>query len=488
MRKDLSLTKLTTLYILGNLTSKIINFALFFLYTFYISMAELGFFDLIITSVTLITPIITFQVYDAALRWLIHEEEETRIKKIISSSIILLMINLLFFTLIYLFAWYKLNLKYGLLIYILATLQTFYVLIPQFARGIGKNSVYAFNGIVYSFTFLLVAFILLHILDWKIKGLLIANIVAIVVSILFIAYKIRLQDYLKIKFFDKQLTKELIRYSMPLIPNTLSWWLISTSNRYIIIYFWSLSLNGLFAVALKLPSILLLLSGIFSMAWVEKSIKVHATANRDAYYTNIFEKYFSLLFGAIVVLIAVTKPLLQLIVQAAYFEIWKLLPFLYLAVGYQSLSSFYGTGYLTSKNTKAALFTTIYGALATVLTSLLLVPYIGLLGASIAILLGYVVMFIVRVFNTKAYFNITLPVKKILLLNGIIILTAMVTISNNLYFKLGNIVFAMLVFIAVNNNFIKELLLKNKHVKIFNFLEPLYMKIENRVLKLHLKL
>ncbi|MEO5893973.1 MAG: polysaccharide biosynthesis C-terminal domain-containing protein [Ferruginibacter sp.] len=477
MSKNSSLTKLTSLYILGNLTSKIVNFGLFFLYTFYLSMSDLGFFDLIITSITLIAPIVSLQVYDAVLRWLINEKERININRVVSNSVIIMLISLAIFSFFYFIVWYFVDLRYGILIYVLLVLQPCYLLIPQIARGIGKSAVYALNGVVYSFSFLITASLFLGILKWKIEGLLIANILAILISLIFIFYKTSLLTYFKLSYFDKSLCRELINYSIPLIPNTLSWWVIAASNRYFILYFYGTALNGLFAIALKLPTIVVMISGIFTMAWIEKSIQVYNSDTRDEYYTSVFEKFFSLLFCAIIFLISSTKPLLKLIVQSSYYEVWKLLPFLYLAVGFQALSSFYGTGYLNSKRTKEALYTTIYGAGVTVISGLMLIPFAGLIGASISILLGYLVMFGVRAVKTREYFRIKLPIEKMIAINIILIITSLITISDNIVILACNVIFSLLTFIFFNKKFLADYLKKMLGKKANAFLEIFYSKM-----------
>lgn len=57
--------------------------------------------------------------------------------------------------------------------------------------------------------------------------------------------------------------KEMLKYSIPLIPNAFMWWIISASNRFFILYFVGVEANGLFAVANKIPSFLSILYAIF---------------------------------------------------------------------------------------------------------------------------------------------------------------------------------------------------------------------------------
>jgi O-antigen/teichoic acid export membrane protein len=144
------------------------------------------------------------------------------------------------------------------------------------------------------------------------------------------------------------------------------------------------------------------------------------------------------------------------VVQSSFYDAWKLTPFLYLAVGFQALSSFYGTGYLSSKDTKGAFTTTVYGAVITIVSNFVLIPKIGLLGASISIFLGYFTMFLARVLQTKKYFLVKLPYKQMLILLLSVALVSGLAFSNNPYFIIANIIIAVSIFIGTNMELIGQ--------------------------------
>lgn len=456
MSKDLSLSKLTAFYTIGNLSSKVLGFALFFVYTFYLDKQDLGLFDLTLTTIALVAPIISLQINDAALRWSLKNREEKFLLSVVTNSCLILLCNIVIFTFIFWIATLFFELQYKSLIYILIVFQVFYLLVPPLARGTGRNSTYVIGGVLFSVVYALTTIIALAFFELKVQGLLIANIVAVATTLVFLAFKIRLFKYFDFSYASWPFSKEMIKFSLPLIPNTLSWWAISTSNRYMILFFLGVGSNGLFAIGLKFPSILLMLCSIFYMAWQEKAIKSYDLPNRDEYYSKTFNKYFSLLFGAIPVLIAITKPVLKFAVAPSYYEAWKFVPIMYLAVGFQSISSFYGTGYLSSKDTKGALTTTIYGAMTTVLFSYILIPLIGLFGASLAILLGYVIMYIARVYQTKKYFIIKFSFKKMMMFLVFIALASFCTISENVVVLFANILVCSCIFLYVNRELVMQ--------------------------------
>lgn len=447
---SLSLQKLTIYYTVGNLTSRVIRFALFFVYTFFLTKADLGFFDLITNTITLITPVLALQLYDAILRWNISDSSEGALKGVATVSMFVVLFCLLIFTFIYFITAAYIKLEYTGLIYCSIIVQTIYPVILQFARGCGKNLEYTISGVLFTIVFAVGTVIILMVFKLKVEGLLIANVVATLAAIFYLVIKLNYFKYLVPSFFNKEIAKEMLHYSVPLIPNTISWWAISTADRYIILYYLGISFNGLFAVATKFPSMLLMLHSIFNMAWQEKAMRTYNAENRDEYYSSILDKYFTFFFCGIMMAIAVTKPLFRVAIQAAYYDAWKLMPLMYLAIGYQALASFYGSGYLSSKKTSGALTTTIVGVVVSVTSNFILIPLLGLIGASVSFCAGFFIMFIIRVYQTRRYFSIKFPIKKFIILNVLIAITSLITISENIFVLCGNIMLAIVAFVVFN--------------------------------------
>ena len=72
-RNKKQLIKGTLIYAIGNLGTKIISFLIVPLYTYFILPADMGDYDIVITTVSLLTPLITMRISDAAYRWMLHK-------------------------------------------------------------------------------------------------------------------------------------------------------------------------------------------------------------------------------------------------------------------------------------------------------------------------------------------------------------------------------------------------------------------------------
>ena len=194
--KSNSLLKNTLLYCIGNLASKGLSFILVFFTTFYLSREDVGVFDLFLTTISLLTPIVTLQLTDAVLRWLIENNQfENKARVLTTSSFILLIsifiaiVGVLIFQSFYPFLFYK------ELLFLLG-FQSFFLLFQQFQRAIADNKGYVLSSVFYTFLYVFLAILFLVFYDKKIEGLLYSKIIAAFFSTLFIVFRNKMFGYI----------------------------------------------------------------------------------------------------------------------------------------------------------------------------------------------------------------------------------------------------------------------------------------------------
>ena len=456
MRENLSLSRLTFLYTIGSLSTKIITFVTFFFFTFHLSKEDLGYYDLVLSSLGLLAPVFSLQIYDSVLRWLMEDDKHDNTGVIISNAVIVVSSMLLISIPVVIIGNALIPFqKPGLLISLLG-LGIVFTLVQYILRGLGHNRTFILTGIIFSLAFSVISIAGVYFVEDKVEWILLSNNIAYSIAIGFSLLKIRIGKYIRLSNMDIPLLKEMIHYAIPLIPNSISWWAILTANRYIIVYFLGVSATGLFSVGMKFPSILLLVTNIFYMAWQERAIKSFNTPDRDKYYTETFDSYFSILFSLIAIAIAATKLFIGFLVESSFLSVMVYVPVLYISVGYQSLSSFFGTGYLSTKKTRGAFFTAVIGAVVTLAASFFLIPVFELTGASFSILLGYLAMFFARVIQTRSYFEIKINYFKFVAINAFVVIVSLLTLSENLLLLLSNLFIALLCALFINRKLVLE--------------------------------
>lgn len=405
----------TFLYIIGNFGSKILNFIIVPLYSYYIDTNSMGYYDVIITTMSLLQPVIMLQMTDGVYRWLIETSDLSKQKNIISTVLKTLFKCFVIFCVLFLLINNYFHFKYAASILLLIISHVIYAILQQISRGVQKNKLYTFCGILYTAIMLSINCIGLLVFNLGIEILIISQIIANLICSLIIVLKIPIISKSIFVHEAKSIRTDILKYSIPLIPTTICWWLISSSDRYIILRFLGASANGIYSMSNKFPTILSTITNIFYLAWQESAILEYNTPHRNVFFSNIFQKYSKLLFSTACFLIPATKIYIIYFLESSYKTAWYYSGFLYLGVIFNSLSSFLGLGYQISKETSKSLYTTIIASIINVFVNISLVNFIGLQAASLSTFVAYLILFVIRIFHTKSYYSLDINWKEFLL-------------------------------------------------------------------------
>lgn len=435
MSREKTLVKKTIIYAIGNFGSKILAYVMVLVYTYFIDQKEMGYYDLILTTVSLVQPIIIFQMNDGVYRFLVEGVNKGGVLstgfRFLCCTTVVAEICLLIFSTIH-------HLEYTGLIALYLASTMIYLYFQDSIRGLGDSKLYALCGVFNSVCMLICEVIGLVGLKLGVAALLasktIANIACII--LLFIKEE-QLRCVWKYKF-DRTVFRTLFHYSAPLVPNTICWWIVNSSDRYIILFFLGAAYNGLFSVAYKFPTILTTVTSIFYLAWQESAIKEYNSPNRNVFFSNIFRKYYILLFSICICAIPATKIVIELFVSIEYKTAWIYTGFLYLGAVFSALSSFLGMGYQISQETKRSVMTTVLAALINAAVNLGAIHFIGLQAASLSTFVSYLFLFIVRIQHTKRYFILKVNWGQFIWLTILsILLIAIVIFTDSLLLSLG---------------------------------------------------
>lgn len=406
------LIKNSAIFAVANLGSKLISILLVPFYTYFLTTNEYGIIDMITTSISLILPIMTLSIFDATLRFSVKSDFDH--KTIFSSSFMVVILGNIVFIFIYPFL-NKIEILKDVvnLFYIMIILQSINSLLVQFSRGIGKIKQFAFNGLLNTIVTISLNMILLVKFHMGIEGYFISIIVANIVCVFYLIISLKIWKYFSIKNVNFKIIKEMTMYSIPLIPNSLMWWIMNAADRYAIILFLGASYNGVYAIANKIPTILNVLYSIFSQAWQLSAIEEAESKYKSEFYTTVFGFMSTIMLLGTSFIIVFIKIIVEITLESSYQDTWKYVPFLLLAVVFTTFSSFLGTNYIAMKETKGVFKTSLIGSITNIVLNMLLIPKIGLNGASISTMISFFMVWIVRIHDTKQFVNINFSFKKI---------------------------------------------------------------------------
>ncbi|SEI40141.1 Membrane protein involved in the export of O-antigen and teichoic acid [Dyadobacter koreensis] len=466
MNSGVSLYKNTLIYSVGTFGSKLISFLIVPLYSFYLTKAQLGYYDLVLTTISLAVPFITVQIADAAYRWLLEDPEGNRIKQteIITTGSIILLFSYFIFSILFAIISLLIETEYKLLFFIILIVSSTLPYLQRIIRGLGHTQLYAIVGILAPILLLVFSSLFLYFSKDKLFGLLVALVASNSLVILVILLKSRVYKFYELRSFNIATAKELLSYSLPLIPNAISWWMINAANRYIILSYLGADFNGVFAISNKFPSIILIINSVFMLAWQDHIL--NDTQNKQD-YTRYFKTFMTLQLSIVLFLVAISKYLVKYLVDPKFFDSWQYMPFLMLGVAFSSFSAFLGSGYIKLKDTKGLFVTTIVGGIVNIVTTILLIQKIGLFAPALGTLIGFAVLWIIRINHTNSLFNIE--------------------IDKTLLAVLLVFIFISMYLVFINVGLVDYSLIAISLLLTFFFNKDLFEKLFNKITKLVLK-
>lgn len=419
------LIKNTMIIGVGQLCAKFLSIILLPIYTSSLNPNELGIIDLIIAYASLVQPILYLQIDQAIFRFLIsYRGDEEKRRGLISIGILIffiqsLILGLVCFTAINLFGF-----KYAWLLGLYSFFSTFQTLLLQIARGCGFNGVYSIASIIYSVFVFGLTFYFVGFKALSIDLYFIINFVSFAASILFMSVKLGYVKHLKIKN-DKNKIKEIIKYSLPLVPNALSWWMISVSDRTIIKIFIGDDANGIYSISNKFTNILSSMLSVFVLSWTESAAENIGNKNRDKYFTAVLTESYKVIMALSNLIISALPFVFYIFVKnEQYNDAYWQIPILIISVAFNAFVSILGSIYVALKKTKEIAKTSIYCAIINIFVNIGLIKMIGLSAASLSTLIAFLSMTIYRLIDLRKYINIQISLTKIMvpILMNIIVL------------------------------------------------------------------
>ena len=390
----------------ANLGSKAISFILAPLYSYWITVEQYGDMDLIISTVLLLTPVVCLDIYDATFRFASDSKYDNRT---------VLSVSLLFsFPCVALCAVISVVSALILGNHLLAFSSIYLALnliesaVQQYERGRNHLVIFAISGITDSVVLLLFNLVFLIGLRMQITGWIISVILAKLIACGFLMVKSDCIRTFSLSSVRKDAVTDMLRFCIPLLPNTMMWWIMNLSDRYMIKIFVGAAATGLYSVANKIPNILSIFENVFYQSWQTSTIINLDRSDREEFYSDVFNKYLGILAIGVISLLAFSKELTWLLFDDKFRDAWPAIAPLIIGVMVHALSTNIGALYVAFKQTKGAFRTSLIGAITNIILNLLFIPRFGMVAAAYTTLIGYMVTFGSRWIDIRKYVKLSI--------------------------------------------------------------------------------
>lgn len=468
--REKQLVKNTGILALGKICTQFVSFFLLPLYTSLLTAKEYGIVDILNTYISLLIPLVFFQMDQAIFRFLIDaRKDENKKSTLITTAIFTVSIQAVLYLLVYFVVSIFINNEYKYFLAVNVVASMFSNIFLQVCRGLGDNTNYSFGSLVAGISTILLNILFIAVFKWGAYGMLLATLFSNILCALFIFVRKKLYRYLNIKKYSKKQRKELWKYSMPLIPNQLSWWVVNVSDRTIITNMISLAANGVYSAANKFSGICTTMFNIFNMSWAESASIYINDKDSSKYFSDIINTSIKLFSSLCLMVIAFMPLCFKFLITGKQFEsAYYQIPILMLATIFSIVVSLFGSIYVALKKSNEIAKTSLYAAIINVVINLVLIKLIGLYAASISTLISYLLMSIYRYIDVQKYVRIKLDNRFLIGAGLVSILIICIYYVRYIWLSLISIIVMLIYCYVVNKNVILKIfkVLKSKILRI----------------------
>lgn len=433
-----------------------LSFFLVPLYTNILTTIEYGVYDLFNATISIMQPILTLNIQESVLRFSLDNKISRKAIISISTKYFLIANSIvaLGLTINAIVGFSEIAKQYAIFFFLMFLSQALSGLVTAYIRGIDRIVDLSVSSIVASIVTIGLNIGLLAGCKWGLTGYFIANIFGSLLQCLYLIIRANIiHDIRLYEHFSKE-KKAMLDYCKPMIANSIAWWINNTSDRYVIIYICGLAENGIYSVASKIPSIINLIQTIFSQAWTLSVVRDYDYEDKSGFFSNTYKAYNCVMVVICSAIIVADKIFAKFLYAKDFYMAWRYVPWLTIAIVFGALSGYMGGIFSAVKNVKIFAQSSIIGAVSNITLNIVLTPFLGALGASIATTICYFEVWFIRYRHSKRFVRMKINLFRdsvtyiLLLVQAVVLLMAS---DELLLYSIEIILFLVIVFLYVKD-------------------------------------
>ena len=399
----------TLVFALGGLAIKAVSLVLMPLYTTALTAGEYGTAELLNSAIEIVLPLLSAGVVEALYRFSIDDDVPK--DELFADSLVVLGGGVVCAGVACALGHVLWNMEHAGSFFVLFCSVCVFKATTQLARGLGHVRRFVAYGLINALAMVVSTYLLLVRAHTGIEGYLWSYTIGYLVGGL--AAFLGSAEYRLLAPFrvDRALLHRMLVYSLPLVPNLLSWWLVSVSGRYVVLWGSGVVAAGLFTAASKMPALVNIVASVFQQAWQYSTAREINSPDRGAFFGVVMRGYSLATLTVAGLVIALNRPISRVMLQAEFAEGWRYVPLLMLVASFGVISIFFESFYQALKNSGVLMASTALGAVVNVVLGVALVPFMGPWGAGLAGAVAYMLVLVVRARDLRRRIN--LPIDRL---------------------------------------------------------------------------
>ena len=465
MNRKKELIKNTLIISVGKFSTKIISFLLLPLYTSILIPAEKGQVELLNRISLFLIPFMTLEMDEALFRFLIEAKTDNDKKNVFSQVALFSLISSLMWSVIIFIAGNLLHYEYTnwLIFYCLASF--IYTVVSGFLRGEGNFKMYTLLAFVNSVINISLNVLFLAVLKMGLTGMFLSYIIASFLTGIYGAIYVKAYKLVSFKGSHKKM-REMIKYSLPLVPSTISWSVISLTDTLMIKLNLGDHANGIYGTSNTFPTIMNTLYSFFNTSWRESASRAVDSNSKNEFYGSVYLTIRHFLMGVSILIIGFLPFVFGILINESYNESYTYIPLMVISVYFSNLASFSSGIFTAYKDTKILGKTTFVAAMVNLSFNFLLINRLGLFAPILGTLFSYIGITLYRNYKLRKY--LILPKDQYMFLNVLVLfIVIMLYYSEGIVFHILGLLISVGYSYYLNRVFVKKILhsLKEKFGK-----------------------
>lgn len=462
-RKLKQFAQSSAILIASNLVLKAINLFLLPLYTRYLTTEQLGISDTISNASSFVLPILVMALDSAFSAFYYDEKSEDHPKKVFNTilftlgmaSIVPILLSVLavpFSTLLFGDGSYWLAVGISL---VSVSLNLWYLPFSLLLRLQDRMLPFAIINIISSVSMIALNIVFVSVLHWGAYSLIIST--AIVHGIQLILYVVFGKAVISTRYFDKALLKRMLHYSLPLIPSTVANWVLSLSDRYVLLAYCGSAEVGLYGIGARFATALSVVTSGVYMAYTTFAFKAQEDKDAKKMYAHVLNIFFVVMAALCFFISLFGKEIVYLMTSSGYHSAYLLLPCLVFSQLIYGINTIVGYGVSFAKKTVYFSISVWTGALVNLVLNFVFIPKYGAVAASATTLVGYITMTVLSYIFAQRLYPCDYRIGRIALTTAALFICSYLAMDSGLGLKIVLYIGLMLALLAVFRDTVRSL-------------------------------
>ena len=255
-------------------------------------------------------------------------------------------------------------------------------------------------------------------LKWGLKGTYSAQSISALLG--FVGCVVVLRKNLSLSFFSMSRLKEMLVFSLPLLPSSLMFWLMNSASSYFLSFYSTKSEIGLYMMGSMIAGVFNLVIWAFMQAWGPFAMSISKSEEAKSIYSNILELYFVIGLLAVFFIAFFAEDILRVFTNERYLGSKHVIFILSASILFQGIPQILSIANAITRNNVSYAQAVIVGSLLTVILFNIFIPWFGKEGAAISVLLGNIVVPIYHGVKVQRSYPIPYNFKRMVRALGII--------------------------------------------------------------------